>query len=431
MVAVQSASRARTRTSWKAGAAGAAPDTPPSSSARPITLADPSSWPRPAIVTTLREVPAAMLESFCTWHLRLGFVRLYLYFDDPQDDGIAVARRLCARLARRGFGAACVRALPCDAHLRHEWGALHTYTRWSSNTEMVEVRQMLNAEHCLRLSHADGDVCWLLHIDSDELFHLSGGMSAPEHFGRLQANGCVNFVYPIHEGVPESADTANPFAEISLFRRHFSRLPGLEDGPADAEKREVFRAAWSVWVARRPRHPQCIFLGSSQGKSATRVLPGVRPISVHAFWPPEAQQVTQCWGGFQMNDSPYGEALRVARPSGSPCILHYISYSFDFWWRKYKLLGAFPDTKPGGSPAGGESMAGTFHCDSRDLVGSVERPAARARYTAQVCLVDAAEAERQVASGVCMRLDDVQRELRREAADAEAGVAYAPIPCSV
>ena len=63
---------------------------------------------------------------------------------------------------------------------------------------MVEVRQMYNCEHALRRAHSDGDVGWLLHIDSDEMFHIDS-LDVRPHFARLQTTGCASYLYPIHE----------------------------------------------------------------------------------------------------------------------------------------------------------------------------------------------------------------------------------------
>lgn len=219
-----------------------------------------------------------MLESFLGWHLRIGFCRLYLYFDDPGDAGIAVARRVRREAVRRGHGEDCVCIVPCDTSIRAEWAALWTAQRWDvpKIEHHVEVRQLLNAEHALRRAHADSDVEWLLHIDSDELFCVDD-LDAAGHFGRLSAHGCVNFRYPIHEGCPESADSSDVFRSVTLFRRHPDMLEEAVKAAVAEHRmatRDEARAAFALWQAPGRHH----FLGSTQGKSATRVVPGVRPM---------------------------------------------------------------------------------------------------------------------------------------------------------
>lgn len=47
---------------------------------------------RAALVTTLRGA-APVLDSFIRYHLARGFAHLYLFFDDPDDPALALARR--------------------------------------------------------------------------------------------------------------------------------------------------------------------------------------------------------------------------------------------------------------------------------------------------------------------------------------------------
>ena len=46
---------------------------------------------RVCIVATVRE-PVTIIESFIRYHLAIGVERLFLFFDDPHDEAIAVAR---------------------------------------------------------------------------------------------------------------------------------------------------------------------------------------------------------------------------------------------------------------------------------------------------------------------------------------------------
>ena len=353
-----------------------------------------------------------MLSSFIQWHLSIGFVRIYLYFDSPEDRGITVAKALRVEAARRGFDDA-VRIVICDSCLKAEWSGLHTAQRWGDDVSKVlhhvEVRQMLNVEHCLRHAHADGDIDWLLHVDSDELFFIDD-LEAASHFGRLSAHGCINFRYPIHEGCPEVVDSTNVFESVTLFRRHPQTLSAALGTDPAPSMRAAASGAFAIWQ-RDGRH-YC--LGSSQGKSATRVLPGAGPISVHAFHPPVASQLPKCWAGFADTQDATGESAPVKSPIGSPCILHYISCDFSFWWHKYRLLGRFSNEKPGGAAVGGAIHPECFHATSRDLVAKDgDRSRAREVYAASVCLLDPNEAARQVAGRICMRIDAVGATLAK------------------
>ena len=296
-----------------------------------------------------------MLSSFVLWHLRLGFTRIYCYFDDPNDPGIRQAKQLRLDAEKHGYGTNAICAIPCDSTLRDEWSSLHTYTRWDIPRVVhhVEVRQLLNAEHGLRRAHADGDIDWLLHIDSDELFCIDD-LDAAAHFGRLSAHGCVGFKYPIHEGCPEACEalslpSVNVFRAVTLFRRHSATLESavLNGASSPRESAEVgarvelAREAVAFW-SRGGRHFQ---LGSPQGKSATRVLPGVLPMSVHTWYPPDASSLPRCWASFHDRTDAVADSLRVVSPMGAPCILHYISCDFEFWWHKYKRAWPLWDSR--------------------------------------------------------------------------------------
>ena len=355
-----------------------------------------------------------MLASFVAWHLHLGFKRIYLYFDDAADDSVLLAKKLRREAMRRGYGDDAVRVLPCDSALRSQWSQLTMAHKWDGGLDKVvhhvEVRQLLNCEHALRTAHTDGDIDWLLHIDSDELFSIDD-LDAAAHFGRLSAHGCVNYRYPIHEGCPEALDSDNVFASVTLFRRHL-RL--IEDetqwADSDADARAAAARAFYFWRDDGRQY----HLGSPQGKSATRVMPGALPFSVHAFAPPDARLMPKCFAGFRDGQDAYGESARVVSPMGRPCILHYIACDFTFWHRKYELLGDFSNHKPGGAAVGGEVDPQHFHAQSRDLVRrcGADRAAARAAYSQQVCLLDAEEAARQVAAQVCLRVHAVRDTLQ-------------------
>ena len=63
----------------------------------------------PAIVTTLKQ-PGPSLASFLRYHLAIGFSRIFLFFDDPSDPYIEMARKFRH-----------VRIIKNDAHLRRKW----------------------------------------------------------------------------------------------------------------------------------------------------------------------------------------------------------------------------------------------------------------------------------------------------------------------
>ena len=80
------------------------------------------------------------------------------------------------------------------------------------------------------------------------------------------------------------------------------------------------------------------------------------------------------------------------------------------------LSDQFADRRLGGAAVGGVVEADSFHAESRTLVdsGKADKAAARRVYERSVCLLDAAEAERQVASLLCARITTVREALQSE-----------------
>ena len=132
-----------------------------------------------AVVSTQRGAHAT-LDSFLRWHLDgAGFDHVYVYFDAPADDSEAIA------IARDLEWAGRVTALAADEAFREResYAALPSWREVAPRVAtMVQARQRLNCEHCLKLCAAAG-VSWLLHIDADELFMPAGGEHALEEGG--------------------------------------------------------------------------------------------------------------------------------------------------------------------------------------------------------------------------------------------------------
>lgn len=95
------------------------------------------------IVTTVK-APADQIRAFVAHHLSLGAAHIWLYFDDPDDPALSVAKALPQ-----------VTAVPCDdAH----WQKIGTRPDRHQN------RQVRNAQRCWRRC----PLPWLAHIDVDE-----------------------------------------------------------------------------------------------------------------------------------------------------------------------------------------------------------------------------------------------------------------------
>ena len=232
---------------------------------------------RICVVATVRE-PVTIIESFIRYHLAIGVERLFLFFDDPHDEAIGVAR-----------GYSQVTAIPSDAALRDRQRGLRIYPSVALFAHEVMARQILNVETAIELA-LQMELDWIIHIDGDELFFGAAPVSqffdcVPHAIGQISFR---NF-----EGVPETWDVSNYFHEVTLFKRHDHLLPSN-----------------SLTDYRLFRSRENYLLGYGNGKSAARVVAGLLLSGVHCFSTTNVHpQRVDC--------------------SGSPVILHYINCGFD------------------------------------------------------------------------------------------------------
>lgn len=218
-----------------------------------------------AIVSTLKGIPGAELETWLSWHLtRQGFTKIFLFFDAPEE--MAEAKKILDKWGNR-IVATPVEEVFLEAEYRQcrRWKVLKhkLHEDWLA-------RQELHVEIAMRWAAVDG-IEWFLNIDLDELFVLgasgssssdrSGGpdagavpLIAPMHFGAVPAG--VNTVqYLNHEGVPEVSRhdgmMVNRFESVTLFRRNPRCFTGdWEPDAGGGGVAEVF--AWQLQLASLP-----------------------------------------------------------------------------------------------------------------------------------------------------------------------------------
>jgi len=297
---------------------------------------------RAAIVTTLRDA-GPMLETFVSYHLKLGFAHLFLFFDDPADPDFA-------RFAKHSN----ITALPHDAKLRQRWAELPEFETYAGFIDReVMARQVLNAALGIEMARQK-NFGWLLHIDADELFFLPK-RSLAEHLAAARDQGAEAISYRNFEAVPEKADIRDPFREVSLFK-----LP-VEIAPEPATE------AGRALLAQTPQIPPKRFHFYRNGKSAMRLDgPNLRPNGVHKF---------VNWNG---------ETHEATAPDAF--VLHYACCGFEAFWRKYATLGAFADQWLDQFDIRG--TIGPLHLDSRDMIAGGDRDAALAFYRRRIAMED-------------------------------------------
>ena len=215
--------------------------------------------PRVGLVCTLKDA-SKRLDSFIRYHQRVGFAQIYLYFDDASETADIEAAR----------GYADVEVIVRDEALVAAWANLPGWAALKDYVQDdVQVRQMLNALHCLRRAEARDGLQWLVHVDSDELFD-PGARSIHDHFRYLEASRFDWFCYHNFEAVPEVAyqTEVDPFLTVSLFKRAACLVP-------DAAK-----AVSETWRARNFGIDPFLFYAN--GKTSVRCGVGACPVSVRA-----------------------------------------------------------------------------------------------------------------------------------------------------
>ncbi|CEM22552.1 unnamed protein product [Vitrella brassicaformis CCMP3155] len=363
---------------------------------------------RVAIVTTAAfGSTAAPLRSFIRYHLAKEFAKIYLFIDDPHDWAAREVARQCQCDGLRVFE----RGEQLERDIMAECCDLFSRLKDIHHTEVV-ARQMLNASYAAVVASADG-MDWLLHIDSDELFYTEEPSVKP-HFQALTGNGYHQMTYANHEGVPTSIDCQDYFAAVSLFRTHPSHVPFTHEA----------RRAMHWWVERLGRGQYFAFYDN--GKSAARVVPGLRARDVHRWaLPPSTGGSSPRWGstfadlralaaggGPAATENGEGRGGRPVYDSSfrdGPCILHFAVCGLSWLMDKYQRLGGFHDSWLGGKLP----IAPSFHLDCRDVVARGDEQQIERFYRSRVMFDESSDADGgpcslsfQLRSGVLQRRVD-------------------------
>ncbi|MBX2868848.1 MAG: glycosyltransferase family 2 protein [Acidiferrobacterales bacterium] len=241
-----------------------------------------------AIVTTLKNQGASLL-TFVEYHLAIGFSKIYLMFDDPEDPDQHLVSRIPG-----------VEVSLCDDQIREKWKTLHKYQKYGAHIDMeVRARQTLNAELAMQYALSDG-MNWLLHIDSDELFWISDSTIHP-HLDRLGEIGLVSVKYHNFEAIPEKENIENCFLEVNTFKKPSKLLT----------KQGIDRN--NLWPSNRK-----YFNFYSNGKSMCQVREDMVPGDVHK-WSSKTEHI--------FTSSFY-----------HPAILHYSCCGYQNFENKFKKL---------------------------------------------------------------------------------------------
>ncbi|CAK8991116.1 unnamed protein product [Durusdinium trenchii] len=353
--------------------------------------------PQLAVACLLRGVGASVVKSFALYHLRIGFQRVLLFFDAPDDPSELEAIEVAEGLS--GLG---VQVRRCTETWWQQ--ALQSSRFWERRpsggifAEMVELWELgdVQSRQCLAMEAALRDVegfDWLLHIDADEALLLPKHSDACSFFQELPPE-IEQVVFNNLEALPESFEITNWFEEVTLFKVHQNLLseskseklhkPGeryleklekwrqrqlakgtdpedvktnrsfdmallpvrlarrkvvqqlkLDLPPLDLEDQEPIDSDEEPSEKRQQRHEDlpCFFTAYGNGKAACRVR-SPRPLPIGVH-------------RFASESNARLKSLRCS-DEGAPVILHYANCGYQSWLRKYKILADGHQTEDGG-----------------------------------------------------------------------------------
>lgn len=363
-----------------------------------------------AVALLVRGVPFAPLSSFVQYHLSIGFQRVALYFDDPEDaQEEHIARSVTASCSGHKFQDAEVQVHLCTKQWWHGYKRdARFYSRQNATDNVynklialhedvhdVQARQCLVIDHAIREAHRDG-FDWLLHIDSDEALVCPKHMDTRSFFAQIPSE-FEQVVFPNLEGVPESLDGNDYFKEISLFKVNQSLLREDPKELPVSEKRQKRLQKWRdkkiakgcdpddlddnrsfnqiVFCVRMSRREAALNLQldlpladpDSEFESASDLDDSSRqkdrrhsPQDIPSYFTAytngkSAVRLRQNTPpplpvGVHRCTSDENRPLRSykSKGPGAPVILHYANCSLSSWKRKYQILSSGHGTADGG-----------------------------------------------------------------------------------
>mmetsp|Transcript_155961 Transcript_155961/g.283665 ORF Transcript_155961/g.283665 Transcript_155961/m.283665 type:complete len:944 (+) Transcript_155961:70-2901(+) len=348
-----------------------------------------------AIATMLRGAPLNVIDSFIRYHWSTGFNHIFLFFDDPEDPGIALAQELeelCTSKKVQGVGLSIHRM---DAawweetrtksrfFLRREKSDMYdTVCKLQEKSGDVESKQVIAIDRAITQAHEMG-IDWFAHIDVDECIYVPRRMenSARRFLGALPRSvECVRLFN--HEAVPEKLDCVDWFRECTLFRINKAMCQGFKP------KREydaILRQREGKEFETEPANPDTKWFDKvwakmhiKRQKTAKELgvkLPGAwrRPPLDEIEVPPGTEEArmaeTFChFAAYECGKSivrldkhlrpalPYGphsflqdsgDLFKEYKQCDDAVVLHYPNACISHWREKYEMLGGVPYTKHG------------------------------------------------------------------------------------
>lgn len=344
-----------------------------------------------ALATVLRGAPDLVIDSFVRYHWITGWNHIFLFFDDPEDPGIAhanVLQEFSSSQKAEGIGLSVIKMdsewwetakSSSRFFLRRERSDMYeTVCKMHEKHRDVAARQMIAFDLALQDAHERG-FDWFAHVDIDECVYAPKVLdnSARRFLGSRQRSvECVRLWN--HEAVPENMECQDWLRECTLFQasryhcqgftppREYDQLLRKREGREFEPEKENKNVKW--WntlmlnihrkrqaTVRRlklglPSPPLGMLPSADDGTSVSSeetflsfsaYTGGKSIVRLDKHYKPPLPF------GLYTFSADNGDMLKYEHASNEsdPVILHYPNASFEYWKQKYERLGALSYSK--------------------------------------------------------------------------------------
>lgn len=253
-----------------------------------------------AVVITIKN-EARLIRQNALYHLGIGVVKVFVYFDQTTDNGKQTLLDLDAVDICDSVKAESFKHLP------------YLEKFWSNAREHHTARQCLNTydavQRC-KVQHID----WLISLDADELFlaTIDKSQTLDQFFGAAAKQGADIVNLKPMEVIARKMSYQNVMQEETLFKtqKNFhSKFDQIYQNIYDPYHQNYKKV--SYW------------LGHTMGKAAIRVRSSVIPHNVHRCVSINGDELKRIDMGY---------------------LLHYHNYDFEDFIKKYKNFKEHPDS---------------------------------------------------------------------------------------
>ena len=224
--------------------------------------------PSVAIVSTTAQSSLKVLEQWIGYHRVVGVEHFYLFLEMGAMT-LAPKLRELPGVAVWVLDAEHERTL--NTFMSKNESFLRPFLGKPCNWALM-LRQNYNVDIAIEKAFSMG-LDWLVHVDTDELLYPGGSpdYSMRQVLGNVGENTTF-VVFPNYEALPETDGIVDPFSEVTLFKK-------ARDHTSPEARKKYARNS----MMGNPGY----FLLYMNGKSAARLVPGIRASGVHRFFLPQ------------------------------------------------------------------------------------------------------------------------------------------------